>query len=241
MKKVSCIIVDDEPLARKGIELNVKDIDWLEIKGQFPNAIQAGDFLKENEVDLMFLDIEMPGLKGLDFIKTLNSNIVVILTTAYPQFALDAFELEVFDYLVKPIRFERFYQSVVRARDIIELTKKEKTVVTDIKDEYFYIKADRKYLKLYYKDVLWIKGLKDYVMLFTKNENYMTAMNIKTIHSKLPSSIFARVSKSHVINVEAIDSIDVDTIMIGEEPIPLGTSYKEPFLKTYIKGKLFKR
>lgn len=241
MKKVSCIIVDDESLARKGIELNVNDIDWLEIKGQFPNAIQAGEFLRENEVDLMFLDIEMPGLRGLDFIKTLNSNVVVILTTAYPQFALDAFELEVFDYLVKPIRFDRFYQSVNRAREIVELSKKDKTELTDIAEEYFYIKSERKYMKLYYKEVLFIKGLKDYVMLFTTKEKYMTAMNIKTIFSKLPSSIFARVSKSHIINVHAIDSIDVDTIMIGGEPIPLGNTYKEAFLEQHIKGKLFKR
>lgn len=241
MKKISCIIVDDEPLARKGIELNVKELDWLEIKGQFPNAIKAGDFLKANEVDIMFLDIEMPGLKGLDFIKTLQSNVIVILTTAYPQFALEAYELEVFDYLVKPIRFERFYQSVNRARDIVELNRKDKSELTDIQEEYFYIKADRKYFKLYYKDVLYIKGLKDYVMIFTQKDKYMTAMNIKTIYSKLPASIFARVSKSYIINVNAIDSIDVDTIYIGKEEVPLGTSYKEVFLSTYIKGKLFKR
>ncbi len=241
MKKISCIIVDDEPLARKGIELNVKELDWLEIKGQFPNAIKAGDFLKANEVDIMFLDIEMPGLKGLDFIKTLQSNVIVILTTAYPQFALEAYELEVFDYLVKPIRFERFYQSVNRARDIVELNRKDKSELTDIQEEYFYIKADRKYFKLYYKDVLYIKGLKDYVMIFTQKDKYMTAMNIKTIYSKLPAAIFARVSKSYIINVNAIDSIDVDTIYIGKEEVPLGTSYKEVFLSTYIKGKLFKR
>jgi len=233
--------VDDEPLARKGIELNVRDVDWLEIAGQFSNALQAGDFLATNEVDLMFLDIEMPGLRGLDFLKSLKKDIVVILTTAYPEFALEAFELEVFDYLVKPIRFERFYKSVSRAREVIELKKEGKSELSDISDKYFYIKADRKYVKLDYQNVLWIKGLKDYVMLYTTGKRYMTAMNIKTIYSKLPHTIFARVSKSYIINVNAIESIDVDTIIIDRQEIPLGVSYKENFLSTHIRGKLFKR
>lgn len=241
MDYLTCIIVDDEPLARKGIELNVKDVDWLKIAGQFPNALQAGDFLAENDVDLMFLDIEMPGLRGLDFLKSLKKDVIVVLTTAYPEFALEAFELEVFDYLVKPIRFERFYKSVSRAREIIELKKEGKSELSDISDEYFYIKADRKYVKLHYKDVLWIKGLKDYVMIYTTGKKYVTAMNVKTIYSKLPHTIFARVSKSYIVNVNTIESIDIDTIMIGREEIPLGNSYKEEFLKTHIRGKLFKR
>ena len=241
MDYLTCIIVDDEPLARKGIELNVKDVDWLEIKGQFPNALQAGNFLAKHEVDLMFLDIEMPGLRGLDFLKTLEKDVVVILTTAYTEFALEAFELEVFDYLVKPIRFERFYKSVSRVREIIELKKEGKSELSDISDEYFYIKADRKYVKLYYKDVLWIKGLKDYVMIYTTGKKYITAMNVKTIYSKLPHTIFARVSKSYIINVNAIESIDIDVIIIDREEIPLGTSYKEDFLNTHIRNRLFKR
>jgi len=239
--QLKCIIVDDEPLARKGIELNVRDVDWLDIAGQFPNALQAGDFLAEHDVDMMFLDIEMPGLRGLDFLKSLKKDVVAILTTAYPEFALEAFELEVFDYLVKPVRFERFYKSVSRAREIIELKKEGKSELSDISDEYFYIKADRKHVKLHYKDVLWIKGLKDYVMIYTTGKKYVTAMNVKTIYSKLPHTIFARVSKSYIINVNSIESIDIDTIMIGRDEIPLGNSYKEDFLKTHIRGKLFKR
>ncbi len=240
MSKISCIIVDDEPFARKGIELNLKEIDWIEIKGQFPNAIKASDYLNNNEVDIMFLDIEMPGLNGLEFLKTLKERPIVILTTAYPQFALEAFELEVFDYLVKPIRFERFFQAVTRAKEVIE-TSKIKSELSEITEEYFYIKSDRKYIKLYYKDVKWIKGLKDYVMLFTDSEKYMTALNIKTIYSKLPKHIFARVSKSYIINVNNIDSIDVDTILINKEEIPLGASFKDEFIKTHIKDKLLKR
>lgn len=241
MKPVTCIIVDDEHLARKGIELNVNEISWLEIKGQFPNAIEANDFLSTHDVDIMFLDIEMPGLRGLDFLKTLKKDIVVILTTAYPQFALEAFELEVFDYLVKPIRFERFFKSVQRAKDIVELQKAGKAELTEVTEDFFFIKSNRQYVKLYYSNVKYIQGLKDYVMIFTSEGKYMTAMNIKTIFSKLPTHIFARVSKSYIINVNMIESINVDHIIIDKEEIPLGNTYKVEFLSTHIKGKLFKR
>lgn len=241
MNPITCIIVDDEPLARKGIELHVKEIDWLTEVGQFPSAIKANDFLENNNVDLMFLDIEMPGLRGLDFLKSLKKDIVVILTTAYPQFALEAFELEVFDYLVKPIRFERFFKSVKRAKDIVELQRSDKSEVGEIAEDFFYIKSNRQYVKLQYQDVKYIQGLKDYVMIFTNDGKYMTAMNIKTIFSKLPQHTFARVSKSYIININLIEAIDVDHIKIDNQEIPLGNTYKVAFLSNHIKGKLFKR
>lgn len=241
MKSVTCIIVDDEPLARKGVALNVKEISWLENIGEFPNAIKADEFLKNNKVDIMFLDIEMPGLNGLDFLRNLKFDGVVILTTAYPQFALDAFELEVLDYLTKPLQFDRFFKAVNRAKEVIDLKEKTQVDVEEITKDFFFIRSDRKYIKLYYENVKWIKGLKDYVMLYTKDDKYMTALNIKTIYNKLPESIFYRVSKSYIINVNAIDAIDIDTIIIGEEEIPLGNSYKEAFLEKHVKGKLFKR
>ena len=241
MKRITCIIVDDEPLARKGVALNVNEIDWLENVGEFPNAIKADAFLKNNQVDIMFLDIEMPGLNGLDFLRSLKYNGVVILTTAYPQFALDAFELEVLDYLTKPIQFDRFFKAVNRAKEVVDLKKETQVELTEITEDFFYIRSDRKYVKLYYEDVLWIKGLKDYVMLYTKGDKFMTALNIKTIYTQLPKNIFARVSKSYIINVNAIEAIDIDTIVIGKESIPLGSSYKEDFLEQHVKGKLFKR
>lgn len=240
-EKVTCIIVDDEPLARKGVELNVKELPWLEIVAQFPNAIQASDYLSNNEVDLMFLDIEMPGLRGLDFLQTLKSDVIVILTTAYPQYALDAFELNVCDYLVKPIRFDRFFKAVNKAKEIILLKQQGNVEVAEVTDEFFYIKSDRKYIKLQYNDIRWIKGMKDYVMIHTPKSKYMTAMNLKTILSKLPDQIFARVSKSYIINVNAIDEIDVDSIYINSEEIMLSQTYKEDFLNKHIRGKLFKR
>jgi len=241
MSKLSCIIVDDEPLGRKGIEMHVDEIDWLEIKGQFSGAIKAIEFLRGSTVDIIFLDIEMPGLNGIDFIKTIKTQAAIILTTAYPEFAIDAFEQNVIDYLLKPIRFDRFLKAVNKASEVIQLRQKEITEIEDIKEDYFYIKSDRKYIKLYFSDVQYVKGMKDYVMIFTEREKYMTALNIKTIFKQLPEDIFARVSKSYLINVNHIDSIDIDSIMIGKEEIPLGNSYKEAFLEQHVKGKLFKR
>ncbi len=241
MNTVTCIIVDDEPLARKGIELNIKELDWLEIKGQFPNAMKANEFLEKNTVDLIFLDIEMPGINGIDYIKSLKSSPLIILTTAYPQFAIEAFELDVVDYLLKPIRFERFFKAVNKAKDILELQSQSTTEIEKITEDHFYIKADRKYVKLYFKEVNYIKGMKDYVMIFTTTKKYMTALNIKTIFAQLPKTTFARVSKSYLVNVDTIESIDIDSIIIGKEEIPLGNSYKEAFLEQHVKGKLFKR
>lgn len=239
--KYSCIIVDDEPLARKGIELHCKEMDTLHVLEQFGNAVQAGKFLKDNEVDILFLDIQMPGLTGIDFLKSLHKSPAVIFTTAYPNYALEAFELDVIDYLLKPIRFERFFKAVNKAQDYIYLTKKGSLELADFTEEYIFIKANRKYVKLYYKDILYIQGMKDYVMIFTPDSKYMTAMNIKTILNQLPSKIFFRVSKSYIININKIDSLDSDVIYIQDNEVPLGSTYKEDFLNLVIKGKLLRR
>ncbi|MGK0365464.1 MAG: DNA-binding LytR/AlgR family response regulator [Saprospiraceae bacterium] len=238
---MKCIIVDDEPLAREGIELNVQDVSYLELIGQFSNAADANTFLQENDVDLMFLDIQMPGITGLDFIRSLKNAPLVILTTAYPQYALEGFELDVVDYLMKPVRLARFVKACNKAKELYDLMNIPKNTVEKIAEDFIYIKADRKYIRLFFKEIHYIKGMKDYVMLYTEKQRVMTAMNIKTIFSQLPSSIFARVSKSHIINVDFIDSVEIDFIQLKGEEIPLGRTYKEKFLQDYVKGKLIGR
>lgn len=240
MKTLSCLIVDDEAFARKGIALHAAEMKNLKIVGECINAIKANEFLLDNDVDLIFLDIEMPGLNGLDFIKGLKKDVMIILTTAYPEYALESYELEVVDYLVKPIRFERFYKAVNKANQLLEL-KQNKTEITDLDEEFFYIKADRKFVKMTYSDIRYIKGVKDYVMIVTDNKPYLTAMNVKTIFSKLPHNQFARISRSFIVNIQYIESIDTDHVYIGEEEIPMGKSYKEEFIQKFVKGKLFKR
>ncbi len=238
---MKCIIVDDEPLAREGMELNIQDYGELELVGQFENAIAANQFLQNNEVDLIFLDIEMPGLSGLDFIRSLRNPPLIILCTAYPQYALESYELEVVSYLVKPIRMDRFIKAVNRAKEIHELRQQTMTTMESVEEDFVYIKADRKYVRVFFKDIQYIKGLKDYVMLYTSQQKLMTAMNIKTIHAQLPAHIFVRVSKSYIININWIDSIDIDFIQLAGEEIPLGRTYKENFIENYVKKNLIGR
>ncbi len=238
---MNCIIVDDEPLARKGIKLLTDKVDFLTVTEEFPSALEASSFISKNtKIDLIFLDIEMPGLNGLEFLKAVPLNCQVILTTAYPQYALEAFELDVVDYLLKPIKFERFFKAVNKAQGIVESNTKPYTM-EKTEDNFFYIKSDRKYVRLFFSDIHYIKGLKDYVMIYTDKDKFMTAMNVGTAYKKLPKDHFARVSKSYIINVNKITQIDTDFIFLGDVDIPLGNSYKEEFIGTYVKDKLIGR
>ncbi len=240
---MKCIIVDDEPLAREGMELNVKEMGFLELVGQFPNVVAANAFLAGNEVDLMFLDIQMPGITGIDWLKNLQHPPMVIFATAYPEYALKGFELNVVDYLLKPIRLERFMNAVNKAKEIYDSKKKEKNKEPKIEKEnnYTYIAADRKYIKVFYEDVIYIEGMKDYVVVHTKGQKIMPAMNLKTILKQLPSSIFVRVNKSYILNVNYIQSVDNDFIVMEKMEIPLGRTYKEHFINNYIRNNLLKR
>ena len=236
-----CIIVDDEPLAREGMELNVGELDYLNLVGQFSTAMDALNFLNDNPVDLMFLDIQMPGLTGLDFIRSLKERPMIILSTAYPQYALEGFELDVIDYLVKPNRLQRFIQAVSKAKALYDLKQKAEKVETAVSEEDIFIRADRKYIRIFFKDIKYIKGMKDYVMIYAGKEKYMTAMNIKTTNDQLPDSQFVRVNKSYIVNADYIDSIGTDFININGEEIPLGRTYRERFLQRFVKGKLMER
>lgn len=240
---MTCIIVDDEPLARQGMELNIANLSSLQLLGSFSNALAASDFLRKEKVDLMFLDINMPELSGLDFLKSLRDAPMVIFTTAYPQYALESYELEATDYLVKPIRIERFLKAVNKAENYLRLLQQEasSTQVEKIGDDYVFIKADRKFFKIYFKDILYIEGLKDYVVIYTGDNKIITSMNVKTIAFQLPPAIFARVSKSYIVNTLHISSFDNELIYINNHEIPLGQSYKDDFIKQHIDGKIVRR
>src|SRR5689334_2030798 len=240
---MNCIVVDDEPLARQGMEMNIAHVSALQLLGSFSNALAASDFLRKEQVDLMFLDINMPELSGLDFLKSLRDAPLVIFTTAYPQYALESYELDAIDYLVKPIRIERFLKAVNKAENHWKLLQQESdnNQVEKIEDDFVFIKADRKYFKIYFKEILYIEGLKDYVIIYTDDNKIITSMNIKTIAGQLPASIFARVSKSYIVNTLRISSFDNELIYIGNNEIPLGQSFKDDFIKQYIDKKIVKR
>lgn len=240
---MTCIVVDDEPLARQGMEMYIANVAELQLLGSFSNALAASDFLRKANVDIMFLDINMPELNGLDFLKSLRDAPLVIFTTAYPQYALESYELDAIDYLVKPIRIERFLKAVNKAENHLRLLQQDNThnQVEKIEEDFVYIKADRKFFKIYFKDILYIEGLKDYVIIYTKDNKIITSMNVKTIAAQLPASIFARVSKSYIVNTLHITSFDNEVIYIGSTEIPLGQSFKDDFLKQFIDGKIVRR
>ena len=236
---IKCIIVDDEPLAREGMRMNIEELDNLELVGEFASAAEASKFLLKNKVDLMFLDVEMPGTNGIDFIKDLDNPPMVILTTAYPQYAVEAYELDVVDYLVKPIKFERFVRSVAKADEILKMSASP-CIFDAYEDKFIFIKSERKYVKVNFDDLLFIEGLKDYVIIHATHGKYMTAMNVKTIFNKLPENTFFRVSKSYIVNVNHIDDIDGAYINIKGNQVPIGRSYRDSFVD-YINTRLLRR
>lgn len=239
MKPIKYLIVDDEPLAREGIKLNADKLDHLTYAGECQNAIQTLNLLnQEHDIDLIFLDIEMPGMTGLEFLRSTQFKGAVILTTAYPQYALESYEYGVIDYLVKPIRFERFTQAVMKASKISdkaqESSKEDATT-------FIYVKSERSMIKVHYDDILYISGLKDYVAIQTGEKKILTALNIKTINSQLPQDQFCRINKSYIINVSKIDRIAKSDVIIGDQEIAIGVAYKEEFLNKHINDNLLKR
>lgn len=237
---MKAIIVDDEPLAREAIQLLAAKVTDIEIAATFGSALAASKYIDESPVDLIFLDIEMPGINGIEFARIIPAKTLVIFTTAYPEYALEGFELDAIDYLVKPVKDERFQKAVNKAIGYHKLLQGEisTTEVQNIGDEYFFVKSERKFIKIYFKDILFIEGLKDYVVMQTDEQRIMTAMNMKTIHEQLPQHVFARVGKSYVININEIGSFDNNTVFIRKYEIPIGNAYRNYFFEKFITGKV---
>lgn len=239
---IKAIIVDDEPLAREGLELHVQEVSDVDLVGQFGHPTDAISFLENNPVDLLFLDVEMPDMNGIELLKALSEPPLTVLTTAYTDYALAGYELGVIDYLVKPVRLERFLSAANKAREYLRLQElsDQNETSTQVEDHIF-LKADRKFIKVMLKDILYIKGMKDYVMVYTKDSRVITAMNMKTINSQLDSSRFVRVSKSYIINVANIVEVKNNSVMISDVEIPLGKKYKEHFIDNFIRSRLLER
>lgn len=238
-----CIIVDDEPLAREGIASLVNKTPGIQLAGSCNSANAAARYLSEETVDLLFLDIQMPGMNGIDFAKSVPPLTLIIFTTAYAEYALDSYEVEAVDYLIKPIKIERFQKAVHKAANYLELLKSSSTTnsIQRITDDYFFVKAERRIFKIRFSEILFIEGLKDYVVLQTISQKVITAMNIKTIYDQLPKSTFARVSKSYIINMAQITSFDNNTAFIDKHEIPIGDAYRTQFFDEFVTGKLLSR
>ncbi|WP_313386284.1 LytTR family DNA-binding domain-containing protein [Chishuiella sp.] len=234
---MNCIIIDDEPLAREEMLSLIKEVSDLEIIGSFSNTKLASEFLKNNNPDIIFLDIEMPLMNGLEFAENLYKNTLVIFTTAYSQYAIKSYEIDAIDYLLKPIDKKRLDKAINKAivyKNLLTNYNLENEVEIN-SEEFIFIKADRKFYKIFFSDILYIEGLKDYVIIHTKNQKLITAMNLKTIHQKINSNLFLRVSKSYVVNTNFIDSFDNHKVYINKNEIPLGEVYKNDFILKYAK------
>lgn len=224
MSQLNCIIVDDEPLAIEILEEYVEKIPWLDCLATFDQGLSAIQFLEENPVDLVFLDIQMPDLTGIQVAELINGRTRIVFTTAYNQYAVEGFELEATDYLLKPISFERFFKSMQRIKPEVELDNKE---IAD----YLFVKTEYKIKKIRLDDILYIEGMKDYLRLVLKNEKVMTLMSFSRLIPRLPSDKFLRVHKSYVISLAVIESIEKGKIRIGEDTIPISDTYKEEFFR----------
>ena len=210
---IKCIIVDDEPIAREGLERLVRKSPMLELVGNFESAESATEYIKDNPVDLIFLDIEMPGTNGLDFARKIPQQALVVFTTAYSEYALDSYEVNATDYLVKPIEEQRFRKAVekVSAYHTLLTNAEKESVEADV--DFFFVKSDRKYF----------------------NRRIITKMYLRTIHELLPPSVFFRINKSYVVNLEKIESFDTNDVFIGKYEISIGNTYKEDFYKKLMK------
>jgi len=227
--KINCIVIDDELPAIDQMEEYISRIPFLSLLGSFDNAIEPINFLKSNKVDLIFLDIEMEGFTGLQLIKTLQHKPKIILTTAYDQYAIEAFELNVSDYLLKPFSFERFMKSIDKIYDSYIGIKNSDINEPQYKRDYFFVKTEFRMQRVDFKDILFVEGMSEYLRINTTKEKIMTLQNFKSIEDSLPAENFVRVHKSFLVAIDKIDSVEKNRIKIGEKFIPISNTYKDAF------------
>jgi len=239
---LSCLIIDDEPLARKGLREYIADVDFLELAGEFDSPLKATDALSKGQIHLLFLDIHMPKISGIDFLKTLQHPPLVIFTTAYPQYALEGFDLSVLDYLLKPISFDRFFKAVLKAKEHYEHRQPVSTAaLPETKDDYIFIKADNKLVKLAYNDIVFVEALQNYVAIHTADKKFITYLTFKSIEESLPADMFIKVHKSYLVAVQKISSIEGNEIIAGSHHIPISRNLKDEVMERLLKGKFLKR
>lgn len=235
---MKCIIVDDEPIARKGIKKLVDKISQLELLDSFSSAEAASGYIQTTNVDLIFLDIQMPGINGIEFARSIPKHTLIIFTTAYSEYAIDNYEVDAIDYLVKPIDPAKFRKAVDKA--IIYhslLLDEEKKSVENVEDKCIFVKSDRRFFKVNLKDILFIEGLKDYVIIQMEGQRIITRMNVKNMHDLLPSSAFLRINRSYIVNKNYIDSFDNNDVFIKKYEIAIGNSYRDAFFEEFMKNK----
>jgi two-component system LytT family response regulator len=227
--KLKCIIVEDEPLARNLLSEYVKKVSYLELTDALSNPLQALEILRNHSIDLMFLDIQMPEITGITLLKTLQKKPMVILTTAYSEYALESYELDVVDYLLKPITFDRFLRAVDKASQRVNLPVKPDISIAEPDKPFVFIKDGTKLVKINLDDILYVEGLKDYVTIVTKTQKVVSLQRLKLLEAQLPPDKFIRIHHSYIIALKAIDTIHRGEVQIGPHIIPISDSYRKSF------------
>lgn len=234
--KLRCLIVDDEPMARKGLEEYIKDVSFLEHTGSCENAVKATEFIQQKTVDLMLLDINMPHLTGIEFLKSLERPPMVIFTTAHPDYALEGYSLDVLDYLVKPVMFDRFQKAAQKAFDYQLL--RASTVTSP---DFFFIKCDHVFEKVHFNDVLYVEAMQNYCILHTPARKLMAYITLSGLENKLPTSNFMKVHKSFIVSLDKITALDGNDLFINKVQIPVSRSLKDEVMSRVMGDNLFRR
>lgn len=235
---MNCIAVDDEPLALKLLADNISKVAYLKLVASCTDAFEAVKALQENTVDLIFIDIQMPGLTGLQLVSTLQNKPLVIFITAYKQYALESYDLAVVDYLVKPVALDRFIKACNKAKELHELKSvKQQPAIINTKD-FFFLNADYSQIKIMFSDIIWVEGVRDYIKIYLRSDNkpLLIRSSLKAIEQELPSSKFLRIHKSYLVAVESITSVRKNSIFIREMELPVGETFREIVERLISKG-----
>jgi len=235
MKKIRCLVVDDEPPAVRLLEKYIDKVSFLEHIGSTTNSLEALTLINKGELDLVFLDIQMPELTGIQISKIVKGEIKVIFTTAYPQFALESYELNAVDYLLKPFEFERFYEAILKLKD--STNAKQASIE---QDTFIFVKTDGKnnFEKIYLKDICYVEGLKNYVTIHLPKQKIITYSTLKHIEDSLPTGVFIKIHKSYIVSLHHISKTDSLSVYVKENSLPIGDTYKQLFFETINKMKL---
>jgi DNA-binding LytR/AlgR family response regulator len=235
MNRINCLLVDDEPTALDMLEHFIGRVYFLNLVKKCQNAIEAMQVLEENQIDLLFLDINMPDVNGIQFLKSIVTKPAVIFTTGYKEYALEGYENDAIDFLLKPFDFERFLKAVNKANYLISKTIRQ-PAIRQKQQQYIFVKADYKLVKINVDDILFVEGLKDYIKIYTKQKLILTLMSMTSIEEKLPSDEFFRLHRSYIISLGKIDSVSRHRVIIGEKFIPISVPYRERFYQIIDKA-----
>ncbi len=230
-KTINCIIVDDEPMAREILQTHLEKMDFVTVASTCKNAVEAFNVVSTEDVDLVFLDINMPEISGLSFVKSITKDIKVIFTTAYREYAVEGFDLQVVDYLLKPISFERLQQAIQKyCHENID-TKETQSIEAEMKNDFVFVRSDRKMVKINFKEILYIESLSDYIKIYLINKMVVTRETISNIEAKLPVVKFLRIHRSYIVSISQIESFTNEFVEVNEKALPISRSYKTAVLQ----------